>query len=467
MISNKEKCFKSATTNDTGLSDFDKMVLVVLKKKIEKAKYRDYRNFDGNYFRCALRLELSKISTHSYSSFEKVFLETLNDHAPLKQKTIRANHALYMMKTLRKAMMHRSQLETKYRKQPTDINSERYRKQKNFCSKLNKKERKKFYSNIHLMQLTDNKTFWQNMKPFLSDKNKATEKITLVSDDKIFSDDLEIAEKFNEFFKNAVNNLNLSSNEDLLLSTKHLSDPVQIAIEKYKNHPSILTIQNNVTIDQSFSFQIASTDTIYKQINLLNSKKNGTHGGIPPKCLKLAANESAPIITNIWNEEVVSSSMFPQSLKLADVTPVYKKSDPTLVSNYRPISVLPTMSKVFERLMHHQVSEYIDKHLSPFLCGYRKGFNTQTALLSLLEKWKSTLDKKGFAGAVLMDLSKAFDTINHELLIAKLNAYGFSEPSLKLIYNYLKDRLQHIKINSKEKETGNSSKIRPLDFEKK
>ena len=84
----------------------------------------------------------------------------------------------------------------------------------------------------------------------------------------------------------------------------------------------------------------------------------------------------------------------------------------------------------------------------PFLCGYRKGFNTQTALLSLLEKWKSTLDKKGFAGAVLMDFSKAFDTINHELLIAKLNAYGFSEPSLKLIYNYLKDRLQHIKINS-------------------
>ena len=185
---------------------------------------------------------------------------------------------------------------------------------------------------------------------------------------------------------------------------------------------------------------MASTDTIYKQINLLNLKKNDTHGGIPPKCLKLAVNESAPIITNIWHEEVVSSSMFPESLKSADVTPVYKKGDPTLVSNYRPISVLPILSKVFERLMHHQVSKYIHKHLSPFSCGYRKGFNTQTALLSLLEKWKSTLDKNGFA-RVLMDLSKAFDTINHELLIAKLNAYGFSDPSLKLICNYLKYRL--------------------------
>ena len=127
--------------------------------------------------------------------------------------------------------------------------------------------------------------------------------------------------------------------------------------------------------------------------------------------------------------------MFPQSLKLADVTRVYKKSDPNLVLNYRPISVLPTMSKVFERLMHHQVSEYIDKHLSPFLCGYGKGFNTQTALLLLLEKLKSTLDKKGFAGAVLIDLSKAFDKIKHELLIAKLNAYDISEPSLMLVYD--------------------------------
>ena len=78
--------------------------------------------------------------------------------------------------------------------------------------------------------------------------------------------------------------------------------------------------------------------------------------------------------------------MFPESLKLADDTPVYKIRDPTLESNYRPIRVLTTMSKVFKRLMHHQVSEYTDNHLLSFLCGYRKGFNTQASLLSLLEK---------------------------------------------------------------------------------
>ena len=89
--------------------------------------------------------------------------------------------------------------------------------------------------------------------------------------------------------------------------------------------------------------------------------------------------------------------------------------------------------------MHHEVSEYIEKHLPPFLCGYRKRFNTQAALLSLLEKWKSASDKKEFAGTVLMYLSKTFSRINHQLMVAKSNAYGFSEPSLKLIYNQLKD----------------------------
>ena len=94
-----------------------------------------------------------------------------------------------------------------------------------------------------------------------------------------------------------------------------------------------------------------------------------------------------------------------------------------------------------------QFSSFIDEFLSPYLCGYRKGFNTQYALLSLIEKWKETLDGKGYTGAVLMDLSKAFDTINHELLIAKLYAYGFSKDALKLIFSYMSDRWQRRKIH--------------------
>ena len=98
--------------------------------------------------------------------------------------------------------------------------------------------------------------------------------------------------------------------------------------------------------------------------------------------------------------------------------------------------------------MQKQILEYINKHLSPHLCGYRKGCSTQTTLISMLEKWKSSIDNKGFAGEVFMDLSNAFDTINHQLLLAKLHAYGFSQQVLAIICRYLSNGKQRIKINN-------------------
>ena len=93
------------------------------------------------------------------------------------------------------------------------------------------------------------------------------------------------------------------------------------------------------------------------------------------------------------------------------------------------------------------MSLHIDRFLSSYLCGYRKGFSTQQALILLLQKWKIALDRKGYAGEILMDLSKAFDNLNHDLLIAKLHAYGFSEESLKLIKSYLINHWQGAKVN--------------------
>ena len=119
---------------------------------------------------------------------------------------------------------------------------------------------------------------------------------------------------------------------------------------------------------------------------------------------------------------------------------MFKKDDSTSVKNYRSVSVLPVVSKVFERIMLNQINSYMDSFLSIHLSGYKKGFSTQTALSSLFEKWKAVLDRKGFSAAILMDLSKAFDTIHHELLLAKLNAYGFSKSSLQIIFSHLSER---------------------------
>ena len=394
-----------------------------------------------------LKSLMSEKSVNNYKNFEEIFLKTLEKHAPLKRKQLRANNAPYMTKTLRKAIMKRSELKTKYLKQKTKESCQRFAKQRNYCSRLYKKERKKYYDNLDLKNITDNKKFWSTIKPFFSEKSINYSKINLVENNEVISDDSKLATCFSNFFKDAVTNLNIQNDETNLSSTSNLSDPLDIAIKKFENHPSITAIRNNVNLSSKFNFNNIEVSNILKEISVLDKNKNGTFNNIPAKCLKETSNECAPFLARIWNEEVIGLNNFPKDLKLADVTPIFKKDNATQVKNYRPVSVLPTVSKIFERLMHIQIKNYIDAYLSPFLCGYRKGYNTQTALLSLIEKWKDTLDKKGYSGAILMDLSKAFDTINHELLIAKLHAYGFSKNSLLLLFSYLSDRWQRTKVN--------------------
>ena len=132
---------------------------------------------------------------------------------------------------------------------------------------------------------------------------------------------------------------------------------------------------------------------------------------------------------------------------MADVTPLHKKGKRDLKENYRPVSILPVFSKVFERSMFAQMSSFFDNVLSKQQCGFRKGYSTQHCLLALLEKWKRAVDSGQMFGALLTDLSKAFDCLDHELLIAKLNAYGFSLPALKLVHDYLSNRKQRTKVN--------------------
>ena len=133
-------------------------------------------------------------------------------------------------------------------------------------------------------------------------------------------------------------------------------------------------------------------------------------------------------------------------MKNADICPIFKKLDPLCKANYRPVSILPTLSKVCEKIFHQQIYKYFNCIFSKFLCGFRRGHSTQHCLLFMLEKLKRALDKGQVTGILLTDLSKAFDSISHELLIAKLYAYGFSIDSLKLINDYLSDRMQRTKV---------------------
>ena len=121
------------------------------------------------------------------------------------------------------------------------------------------------------------------------------------------------------------------------------------------------------------------------------------------------------------------------------------RGDALTKKNHRPITILTSESKIFERIMCEQIKVFLP--FSHYLCGFREGYSTQDALLRLLETCKEFSDKKGYVGAVLMDLSKAFDCLDHDLLLAKLDAYGFSRNALILICSYLSDRGQRVKVN--------------------
>ena len=111
---------------------------------------------------------------------------------------------------------------------------------------------------------------------------------------------------------------------------------------------------------------------------------------------------------------------FPYSLKLANITPVHKKDEPTDKETYRPVGVLPLISKIFERLIYDQLNEYLDQYLNSLLCGFRKAHSTQHALFRLLQEWQNELDKSGFVGTILMDLSKAYDCLRHAFWLQNL-----------------------------------------------
>ena len=381
----------------------------------------------------------------NYELFEYTFMELLNKHAPMKTKYVRANNAPFMSRLLSKAIMTRTRLRNKFLKNPNEINKSNYSKHRNYCVNLLRKEKNNYFNNIDLKLIIDNKKIWNTIKPLFSDKQNISRKITLIDDDTIISNDISVAETMNDFFSNAVEKLQIEGytnhNPDIE------NDIIFNIINKFKDHPSILKIKETVVIKKVFSFVNSNVDDIAAEISKLNTSKPTTFNNIPAKILVENIDICSPFISKIYNESIEDSN-FPVALKKADITPVHKKNETTNKENYRPVSILPSISKIFERNMYDQIFIYINNYLSDYLCGFRKGYNTQACLIAMLEKWKKALDKGNNAGALLTDLSKAFDCLNHELLIAKLEAYGFDYLSLSYIFSYLSCRKQRTKVNN-------------------
>lgn len=350
ILTNKPRCFQNTTVIESGLSDFHKFTVTVMKTHFPKQSpkvinYRNYKYYVNENFRNDFLSEIRQHNTNDMDCqlFEEIFLKTLDTHAPLKKRYVRANDAPYMNSTLRKAIMYRSKLRNKFLKTRTEISRKEYIKHRNYCVTLFRKEKQKFYNNLDMKLITDNRKFWTQVKPFFSDKTPSNNSIMLIENNDIISDNKKCAEVMNNFFSDVVEHLDID--RDLYTeNVNDTNDPIIKAINKYKNHPSILKINDNMEADSSFNFHPISNEDIEKQLFYMNTSKAFQANNIPPKILKENRDIFSDILSNNLNNSICNAK-FPDNLKYADITPAFKKDDRLVKSNYRPISILPTLSK--------------------------------------------------------------------------------------------------------------------------
>ena len=251
VITNRPKGFQNSMVIGTGLSDFHKMCITVMKMYYSKQKptiihYRKFKDFNNNAFIKDLQALLCKTfneETIPFEALRKSVNVTLEKHAPIRRRYARANQAPYMNKRTRKEIMKRSRLRNKFLKTRSNIDRKAYNKQINYTLLVYcERKKKEFYSNLNTNILIENKTFWKNIKPFLADKTNKTSKITLIEDEKTISQDIEIAKTSNEYFI-SIPIKNMPSNQEFECLDPSEEDPVLRIIKKYQNHPSIKLIK--------------------------------------------------------------------------------------------------------------------------------------------------------------------------------------------------------------------------------
>ena len=284
-----------------------------------------------------------------------------------KKTSLGENNKSHVNKMLRKAIMKRSKLKNKANKTklPVDINN--YKKQRNYVVNLNKSAKFGYFNRY---DCKDGKPFWVTCKPYFSNKHsKADNNIVLNENRELMLKSKEIADTFNNHFGSIVDNLNLQHwNESSdMPSLAVRSKDLNYIVNKYRNHPSIKTIKENFPNVKKFAFQLVSTEDVKKVIKDLKTNKS-VRGEIPTQILK-ESEFTFETLKNCINQSLKTTGEFPGSLNL---TPIYKNDDPLDKSNYRPVSILPLLSKVYERIIYKQLSQHAEQFLNKILCGFRK-----------------------------------------------------------------------------------------------
>ena len=378
---------------------------------------------------------LHENTNDSYKEFITNLKNLLNKYFPLvKLSRSKAKNKPFVTAGIRVSIKHRDRLYQKYRNNDNDINKSIWRKYANKVDNVLRISEIMYYKNQLKNHSSNSQSLWKIFGKILNNKKSSSNTINKINiNNADISDSYLIVQEFNKYFcsigdklAQKFNNANYSDRHKTYLRNK---------------------------VERCFYFHEIKESEIEHEIDKLDNKKSSGHDDISAKFLKLCKPAVIKPLVLIFNQSILTGE-YPSELKIAKVIPLFKKGAKTLVSNYRPISLLSIINKIFEKLIYKRLSKFLIKHnvLYKYQFGFRKGFSTDMALIEIVDNIKTAIDNNKFVCGIFLDLTKAFDTVNHQILLDKLHHYGIRGIVHKLFKSYLSNRKQFVKINNCESE---------------
>ena len=394
-------------------------------------RVKNQTNFD-KYTNAITHFNWSGIQEYSdcnqaYRYFADSLRKIYNQSFPVQKVKKRYRNRLpWLTDGLRKSIKYKNKLYKIYIRFQTSRNKKVYNTYNNQLKSLLRKSEKKNHYQDCLMKCANNlKKTWTIIKDVLN-KNKLSKiNDTFRYNNQTTTDKDIIANKFNEYFVNIGSNLAASIPQN------------------GPNYKTYLPAQNK----HSIFIEPTNAEEIKKIVYQLKNGAPG-HDEIRLNDITPVLNSLIQPLTFVTNLSLLQG-IFPDELKKAKIIPLYKSNDPMLFNNYRPISLLPLFSKILERIMYNRIIGFINKHklLFKYQFGFRKDHSTYMALIILIDKITAALDNGDFTVAVLIDFRKAFDTVDHEILLHKLHHYGIRGIALEWMKSYLSNRQQQVSYN--------------------
>ena len=317
MLTDKPKSFYKSHSFVAGLSDCHKPIVSILRTSLQKLPpkfviYRNQKNFhESNFLRDLdsrlIQGELYKKCDDSYTKMSEIFSEVLNYHGLFKQKSVRGNHAPFMARELSKAIMANSKVKNSYVKWPSRENFVAYEKAKNKCNSLTRKAKRKLFKEATKIGVMSNRTFWNAVKPLLTNKGCMTNDcISTEKDGDIVRDEEVLVELFNENYINIAEISSGSKQSSFRNCEDSAQDDATVdkIISKYSAHPSVQKIKMEFSLDKEFELGYASAKDINQIIKFQNINKVKGPDGISARFVKISADIIGCHIADIINKDI-------------------------------------------------------------------------------------------------------------------------------------------------------------------